>query len=146
MLNEKKRFQSVELEALKFKIEKILPTIQEVDPKFRFDTILQQGILELQTKIWAECLQTKSKVVTHKFYSPRTWWQHLKKEKFPGWLLKKFPVDFKKEIQKTRIRFRQYAKFPSFNYKSDKRFEKFVIEETIDVKEILSEHKIDKIK
>ena len=132
-LSEQKNYWQVELEALQFRVDYLAPILEDISCKIKLDDILREKIFELRRKVWAECLQTESKTVTHEFFSPRTWWQHFKKEKFPKWLLKKYPVDFEKEVQRKKVTFRRYAKFPSFNYKSDKRFEKFVIEEFMEI-------------
>lgn len=37
------------------------------------------------------------------YYTPKNWWQHLKMDWFPKWLLEKFPVKFQRNEHKITI-------------------------------------------
>jgi hypothetical protein len=47
----------------------------------------------------------------HVFHEPVNWWEHLKQDQFPDWLLKKFPVKTK-EIRITETAIIKGVNFP----------------------------------
>lgn len=65
---------------------------------------------QLKTLVWAESMGSREQTVT--FSIPRNWWQAFKQEKFPTWLLKKYPVQ-EKVIRKT-FEVEQWACFPKY--------------------------------
>lgn len=87
-----------------------------------------EALYRLETEVWCERLQDET--VTLKASAvedvrvPSTWWQHFKRDCFPLWLLRKFPVHHVSihvtvSAEKT-YRFQTIAKLPEFRYESPK--------------------------
>lgn len=80
------------LEQLQFCAEVLIPQAlvdnTKVSVQLRED--INSYIASIGTFAWSEGLSADHYTVEFSF--PTTWWQHLKKERFPVWLLKWFPV------------------------------------------------------
>lgn len=82
--------------------------IKNMDLRALRDDMTDSIIFSLRTNIATEQLSEREKTVTFKY--PSSWWQQFKMQKFPAWLLKKYPVQYKKTSQK--IRFEEIALYP----------------------------------
>lgn len=72
------------------------------------DFLYNEMAFRLSAMIPAEKLRDETHTVT--FQSPKTWWQHFKKQYVPAWLLKRFPVKY--QIQQRNFEVKTYALYP----------------------------------
>jgi len=69
-----------------------------------YEPIYKMIEVSIRKSIMAEEKPVEEKVIEY----PRDWWQHFKKDCFPKWLLKKYPVKTRKHTLKVR------AVYPDF--------------------------------
>lgn len=102
--------KKVELERLRFSVSKMLSghTLAMTKLDVIRDEIMNGLVYELHTEVMAEKVENRVQKVTFEF--PKSWWQYFKKEYFPKWLLKKFPV--KSELSSKSVIFNRYATYP----------------------------------
>lgn len=102
---------------LELKLEQVLTsrsiTGRELQQNFRDPKVLVQSrfnmdamMVTLYDYIWKEELETIIK--EERFYTPANCWQHFKKDYFPKWALKKWPVINKTEIVTLRCEAKAY--------------------------------------
>lgn len=67
-------------------------------------------VFQLKAQVLAEQLEDRKRTVT--FFYPKSWWQRLKQEYFPEWLMEIFPLVFVE--WKRTVFFERYATYPEF--------------------------------
>lgn len=75
----------------------------------QFDAAIDQWILEIESFVWGENLQTEP--IRVDIHTPKTWWQFFKATHFPRFLLKMFPIEYKVITQHFPVS--QVATFPA---------------------------------
>lgn len=83
--------------------------LEEMDLRSIRDHMTDSIIFALRTSVMAETLSDREKEVVFEY--PSSWWQWLKKDKFPQWFLKRFPVQYTKTSEK--VRFEEIALYPN---------------------------------
>lgn len=68
--------------------------------------------LYIQREMYGEKIQKEVEVEVS-FSYPKTWWQHFKKENFPNWLLKKYPVEYAYETKTETVLLDRTFVFPN---------------------------------
>jgi hypothetical protein len=71
-----------------------------------------QYAIYIEREMFGERVQ-KEVDVDVSFSYPKTWWQHFKKENFPNWLLKKYPVQYAYETKTETVLFDRNFVFPN---------------------------------
>lgn len=87
------------------------------------DLEVDRIIAQVNKYVWSEHLESPIAIVQ----IPSTWWQHFKQDKFPTWLIKKFPVKYDQE----RIEFERRVIYPRMPIDTDKRFMDWHVVENI---------------
>lgn len=80
-------------------------TIDEVQPMM---DELGALCVRLQTEVLCQSVSQQQETVI--FKAPATWWQHLKQDLFPRWLLNRFPV--RQAVTKRVVRYEILASYP----------------------------------
>lgn len=109
---------SVRLEQFRVGIRRAIPwaTLRESFTLYEEqDAVLQSMILAVQAYVLAEEIDNRSKRVKFSVSLPKDWWQHFKYDKFPHWLLRKFPVKYEEYWQVKTVKFRRLATYPKAN-------------------------------
>ena len=111
--------KTVELTKLPIGVSAILDDYVVVKSGLKFESIIDPmlgGMLyQIKTYILAEEIDHRSKEVRFSVRLPSSWWQHFKYDKFPAWLLHKFPVKYEEYYQVKTVTFRKYATYPKAN-------------------------------
>ena len=126
-----KEIEKILLQKIKFEFGRAISD-SELNLAFDVDSYTTQMSKliskEIVYKIKTEIFGEKHKV---KIYAPKNWFQMFKKQYFPNWLLKKFPVQNKElgilelyqlypEIKASLPNEKHYLHLAQFEYKKDK--------------------------
>ena len=111
--------ESVTFEKLKFAAQTILPgkaMVESLRIDQMWDSHLKQMLVGLSTTVLAHNFEDHKRTVTipMTFQHPATWWDMLKRDHFPEWLLQRFPVRSVEETKtgKRTVTFKKYATYP----------------------------------
>lgn len=107
------RHDKVALEAVKFHAQKFLGAyaMDTMRVEQFIDQFTGDLVMSLRTRIMSEV--TKKEEVTNRFRYPATWFQHLKYDHAPRWILKRFPVRWRHESITTTVK--HYMGLPKFS-------------------------------
>lgn len=110
MININKIEKSVLLEKLQFNVSQMVPghTLATTKLDIIKNNTINALVFQLRAEVMAEKLEDRTQMITFKV--PKSWWQHFKQEKFPKWLLRKFPV--KLSLCVKFVTFKHYATYP----------------------------------
>ena len=110
--------ESVALEQFHVYVQKSIPwetLAHSLEISTWRDIVLQSMVVSIQGYILAEEVDKRTRVVTFDYTIPASWWQQFKAEKFPGWLIKRFPVKTKAQQASKKVIFRRLATYPKAN-------------------------------
>lgn len=85
--------------------------LDELD--IEIEPLLDILMLRMSTYVWTEKLAEESQEVTHEV--PATWFQHLKQDHAPAWVLRRWPV--RMSAITTVVRFTRSAAYPGADIK-----------------------------
>lgn len=83
-----------------------------INPKHVAENFADSLFLQLQGELLAYKDIAEAATVVHK--EPKTWWDALKREHFPKWLLDRFPVQYREFTYTVKVDLE--ALFPEFKY------------------------------
>ncbi len=87
----------------------------KIDRFQREQMLADEFYYQLEAELLTQELDHRTEGVV--FEIPKTWFEHFKKECFPNWLLKKFPVKY--NIEKREIEYKVEAYYPHANISID---------------------------
>lgn len=95
---------------MEFKLEKLKDGMQQrlsrefLHRNIRFDAIEDFLTNDIVIRVEKEFFgHRRNDIVKVEFYTPKSWWQHLKEDCFPKFILNKLPVKYKKTIKKVEL-------------------------------------------
>ena len=124
------RFKDTSLEQFPFAVRRYLTDeMRFANPEMStwIEQTTMQMAMELRDHIWAEVLQDETVTLDNTVSYPASWWDHFKKEKFPKWLLERFPAKMVTERKTKSHNFRTIALFPDFKYEVPDRVGRTVL-------------------
>lgn len=93
--------------------------IRHLTPQGQASVVRDVGdnlLISVERSVWAEKIQNETAEVEVSVDVPTSWWQHFKRDVFPVWLLRRFPVKTKTVSKKSTFTFRTVALLPEFKY------------------------------
>ena len=116
---EKGNIVSVELTKLPIAVEETLDDYVLVKHGLQIEQfqseMLRGMVYRIKTYILAEEIDNRKKDVRFKYSVPSNWWQHFKRDIFPQWLLRRYPVVYVEYYKIKTVTFRKYATYPKAN-------------------------------
>lgn len=136
----KSQIHKIDLKPMKFVVQQRISKMglySCVEPEVILLQEMEDLILMIEKTLSSERLGIFEKDISFEQY--KSWWQFFKKQYFPRWLLKKFPVKYIKITKRVEVDVK--AVYPRLAYYgSDDRFSKYILHSQI---EELPEHIIE---
>ncbi len=99
--------------------------------EFEMDRMISRLEMDVLTRKLVD--KTYETVETYKL--PTSWWQHLKRDYFPEWFKRKWPVKETEHTVKLKVEFERYATYPEADIEMPNRFGEMYLYENFRVLE-----------